>query len=67
MKNYKNMTKAELLGLVEEIERQTKNGVKRAKDASLKYSNDRTAQLPFEVGYLNGIINTVNAIINSES
>jgi hypothetical protein len=58
MYNYKTLSKSQLIELVQILEAQLKPAITDAKEASKNYSTELHSQLPFEVGYLGGVIKT---------
>ncbi len=64
MMNYKSLTKAQLIELVDALEIQLTPAIEDANKAAKNYSTELYSQLPFEVGYLNGIIKNAVQMIN---
>ncbi len=64
MMNYKSLTKAQLIALVNALETQLTPAIVNANKASKEYSTELSSQLPFEVGYLKGIIKNAVQMIN---
>jgi hypothetical protein len=64
MYNYRSLTKAQLIELVESLEIQLTPAINDANVASKNYSTELHSQLPFEVGYLGGVIKTALETIN---
>jgi hypothetical protein len=64
MMNYTSLTKAQLIELVNALETQLTPAIVDANKASKEYSTELSSQLPFEVGYLNGIIKNAVQMIN---
>lgn len=61
------MTKAELVALLTEIERQLSGSIESAKSSAEKYASetgDRNSKWPFEVGHLSGTIKSSLILIN---
>jgi hypothetical protein len=58
MYNYKTLSKSQLIELVQILEDQLKPAIADANKASKNYSTELYSQLPFEVGYLSGVIKT---------
>jgi hypothetical protein len=63
--NTKNMKKSQLVELLNEIKKVSKDATRKAKDAADEYSKDPQSRLAFEVGYLNGVIRDINWLLES--
>lgn len=59
MYNYRTLSKAQLIELVNSIESVLSNAIPAASEAAKGYSDDQRSQLAFEVGHLNGYIKQV--------
>jgi hypothetical protein len=64
MYNYRTLTKAQLIELVNNIESTLSNSIIESHKASKGYSEELPSQLAFEVGHLNGYIRTTLELIN---
>ena len=64
MYNYRTLTKAQLIELVNSIESTLSNSIIESFKASKGYSEELPSQLAFEVGHLNGYIRTTLELIN---
>jgi hypothetical protein len=64
MYNYRTLSKAQLIELVNAIEAQLTPSISSASEASKKYSTELSSRLAFEVGHLNGCIKNVLATIS---
>ncbi len=65
MYNYRTLSKAQLIELVNSIEAQLNPAIKTSLEASKGYSTDITSQLAYEVGHLNGYIRNVLSTIEA--
>lgn len=63
MYNYKSLTKAQLIELVDQVESLLEKAVPTARDAAKEYSPELQSQLAFEVGHLGGYIKQTIALI----
>ena len=63
MYNYKSLSKAQLIELVNSIESTLSNSITESNKASKAYSEELPSQLAFEVGHLNGYIHTTLELI----
>ena len=65
MYNYKTLSKAQLIELVNSIENTLASTLSEAEPASHTHSNELISQLAFEAGYLKGGVKTVLIHIGS--
>ena len=65
MYNYKTLSKAQLIELVNSIENTLTSTLCEAEPASHTHSNELISQLAFEAGYLKGGLKTVLMHISS--
>lgn len=63
MQPYKSLTKAQLIELLNSIESSLSNAIKESHESAKAYSDDPTSRLAYEVGHLNGYINTCTSLI----
>lgn len=59
MYNYRTLSKAQLIELVNSIEAQLTPSISNASEAASKYSKELNSKLAFEIGHLNGCIKNV--------
>lgn len=60
---YKTLSKSQLIELVSIIESTLSNSIQESYESSKAYSDDPSSQLAYEVGHLNGYINTTLSLI----
>lgn len=63
MNNYRKLSKAQLIELVNKIESVMIPAIPAATESSNKYSQDMVSRLAFETGHLSGSIKTVLSLI----
>lgn len=63
MYNYKTLTKAQLIELMNEVENILSTSIQAANEAAKNYSTEMASQTAFEVGYLGGRIKTTLSLI----
>lgn len=65
MNTFKNISKSELIELINELERTLTLANQSASDEAHSHSEEARSQLAFEVGYLGGSIKSAISLIHS--
>jgi MFS-type transporter involved in bile tolerance (Atg22 family) len=65
MYNYRTLSKAQLIELVNSIESQLTPSISMASEVAKNYSPEPVSKLAYEVGYLNGCIKNVLSTIEA--
>jgi len=63
MNSFKKYKKEELVRLLESIHSTSKNAIVEAKESTKIYSKDNEYCVSYELGYLIGIINSINTLL----